>query len=332
MGKFQATQMINMTAEPESLENFIRNFFVTATCENTQGLLFGNNSFYVFFRFYQMLYERLLKAKQMAQDSFRKPAPNNTQKMMSHKLVSKPKKGFSNAEEKYSHYLNNMLRPLVEGDLDFAKYEDTCRELFGISSYILFTMDRLLKVLVKQIFSIFLEETSSKLAALMIQYQDVQESIYHTNALSITGEERCFKFIYKLPEGKFTIQVLDSELKPNTTVLESPKEKNSSKPVAEPPRNSVQPEQSETIDVQKHNVFLLRNQAKTAASSLLTKPVVSYNGLECKVCNSTYRLFYVEETEDYFYRVGQLARAGKRNMQKQIDHMHKWIDNRLSLP
>lgn len=55
------------------------------------------------------------------------------------------------------------------------------------------------------------------------------------------------------------------------------------------------------------------------------------NGLECKICSSTYKLFYVEETEDYFYRVGQLSKAREKRMTKQITKLHNWIDNRLSL-
>jgi hypothetical protein len=36
-----------------------------------------------------------------------------------------------------------------------------------------------------------------------------------------------------------------------------------------------------------------------------------YNGLECRICLSTYRLFYVEHTEDYFYKRSALAKAKK---------------------
>ena len=158
--EFQAERMYNSETEPEKLKNFIqgfiRKFFVNPpedpSSEQPVGLFFGNNSFYVFFRFYQMLFERLLDAKKMAQDSFDNPAPvNATKAMMSSKLTTKPKRTFDTVEAKYEFYLNKMLRPLVEGDMDSSKYEDLCRELFGISSYVLFTMDRLLQVLVKQV-------------------------------------------------------------------------------------------------------------------------------------------------------------------------------------
>ena len=63
----------------------------------------------------------------------------------------------------------------------------------------------------------------------------------------------------------------------------------------------------------------------------MDKPTIANSGLECKVCTSTYRLFYVEETEDFFYRPGQLAKVRNQKMDKKIEHLHKWIDKKLLL-
>mmetsp|Transcript_41164 Transcript_41164/g.63431 ORF Transcript_41164/g.63431 Transcript_41164/m.63431 type:complete len:860 (-) Transcript_41164:67-2646(-) len=333
--EFQAQRMYNSDVEPEKLQNFnsfIRQFFLILDANSTKqplsaGMFFGNNSFYVFFRFYQMLHERLVEAKKMAEESFTKaPAPvNDTKQLMCAKLVTKSKRIFKDTSEKYQFFLEDMLRPVIEGELDPVKYEDLCRELFGISSYVLFTMDRLLQVLVKQILSIFLEDTSSKLFSLhsfeAARSNGFLESIYHTNALNITGEERCFKFNYLLPDGTFTIQVLDS----TTGIVDLPKEK-FSKPTPTD-CNDVQPEQTEPDA--PHSVFLLRNKVKIAKSSLVNKHVVANNGLECKICTKTYRHFYVEETEDYFYRTGQLTRARNKQITAKIERLHKWVDARL---
>ena len=170
--EFQGSRMYSTTGDnPEKLKtfiNFIRKFFLlsntkTTTTENEtqqqqqqQGVFFGNNSFYVFFRFFQMLYDRLLDALQMTKKSFENRENNDhsnlqTKNIMSRKFLLKSKKSFQSIDEKFSFYLNKMLKPLIDGDLDFNKYEDLCRELFGISSFVLFTMDRLLQVLVKQV-------------------------------------------------------------------------------------------------------------------------------------------------------------------------------------
>ncbi len=41
------------------------------------------------------------------------------------------------------------------------------------------------------------------------------------------------------------------------------------------------------------------------------------DNLECRICLTTYRLFYVEHTEDYLYRKGALAKAKKCSMLRQ---------------
>ena len=53
------------------------------------------------------------------------------------------------AEEKHSRF-NGMLDQLLEGELESSKFEDECRNLLGASSYVLFTIDKLLEQLVKQ--------------------------------------------------------------------------------------------------------------------------------------------------------------------------------------
>lgn len=71
----------------------------------------------------------------------------------------------------------------------------------------------------------------------------------------------------------------------------------------------------------------MRNSGRNA-----NKRVIANSGLECKICMSTFRLFYVEETEDYFYRVGQLSRArNSRYPAKRKERLIKWINSRLSI-
>ena len=160
----QAQRIYTSTSDPEKLSDFrkfVQNFFVTPSFTKSPsasfGLFFGNNSFYVFFRFYHTLYERLLEAKRLAKESLKNPTPiNNTKIVMCTKLIVKQKKTFKSIDEKYSFFLHNMLKPLIEGDIDANKYEDLCREIFGISSYVLFTMEKLIQVLVKQVSFLFI--------------------------------------------------------------------------------------------------------------------------------------------------------------------------------
>jgi hypothetical protein len=54
------------------------------------------------------------------------------------------------------------------------------------------------------------------------------------------------------------------------------------------------------------------------------------NGLECRICLSTYRLFYVEDTEDSMYRKGALTKArtvvGKRSLEQRKERASRVVD------
>ena len=38
-----------------------------------------------------------------------------------------------------------LTKELIAGNIDVSKYEDDCREMFGINSYVLFTLDKLIQ-------------------------------------------------------------------------------------------------------------------------------------------------------------------------------------------
>jgi len=136
--------------------------------------------------------------------------------------------------------------------------------------------------------------------------------------------------------GRLTIQLMDSLHQPRFMELSFNKEK-----WTRYVEDYTQNEESD-LDVRKRKLFLLRyvacvryasasdastkcsvlilthtrtmpppysNHRQTANNKTLMENVEIENRLECKICLSTYRLFYVEDTEDFFYRKGQLAAA-----------------------
>jgi paired amphipathic helix protein Sin3a len=110
----------------------------------------------------------------------------------------------------------------MEGSLEQSKFEDDCRDMFGISSYILFTIDKLIVHLAKQVcplppcsnLSGEITHDSSLLLQLQILITDDScakllalyayegsrprgslEVIYHSNVLELLPEDdRCFRF------------------------------------------------------------------------------------------------------------------------------------------
>jgi len=68
-------------------------------------------------------------------------------------------------------------------------------------------------------------------------------------------------------------------------------------------------------------VLYFRSQRKGANPKAMENVIIQ-NRLECKICLSTYRLFYVEDTEDFFYRRRGSPRY--RPNPKQIEKFRKW--------
>lgn len=268
-------------------------------------IFFGNKAFYCFFRLYQIMYDRLTAAKEMEKTS--------DKKKWAASVLAPPKDMFPTAadgekKDPYQHLITSIYA-LLEGSLEQGKFEDDCRDMFGISSYILFTIDKLIMQLAKQLQILITDDSCAKLLALYA-YEGSRprgslEVIYHSNVLELLPEDdRCFRFEFSQESCDFTIQLLDSSDKPRFVDLSFDKDK-----WAEYVENYVQSDKSQ-LDVRKHQVFLLRNQRKWAERGLNPMENVAVsNGLECKICLTTYRLFYVQDTHDFFYRRGSLAKA-----------------------
>ena len=54
------------------------------------------------------------------------------------------------ASEFYPTFLD-IVRNLLDGNIDGCQYEDTLREMFGIHAYIVFTLDKVVQNCVRQV-------------------------------------------------------------------------------------------------------------------------------------------------------------------------------------
>ena len=118
-------------------------------------LFLGSHAYYVFFRLHAFLYDRLLTAKTLAHKARRN---------------SSKKKLPATAEERHARFCL-ILDQLVESELESSKFEDECRNLLGASSYVLFTIDKLIEQLVKQTVALLSSDNSLKILSLY-QYEN----------------------------------------------------------------------------------------------------------------------------------------------------------------
>ena len=123
-------------------------------------LFFCSNAYYVFFRLHQFLYDRLHTAKSLAFKARR---------------VSSKKKVPSSGEERWLRF-NALLDEFVRGEeagkereRGESRFEDECRNLLGASSYVLFTLDKLVHQLIKQVIALLNSEISMQLLLLYAQ-------------------------------------------------------------------------------------------------------------------------------------------------------------------
>lgn len=53
-------------------------------------------------------------------------------------------------DEYYTYFLD-MVKSLLDGNLEASQFEDIMREMFGIHAYISFTMDKVVQNIVRQV-------------------------------------------------------------------------------------------------------------------------------------------------------------------------------------
>ena len=110
--------------------------------EEAYTLFFTNQNWYLFLRLHAILCERLLKIYERSQIIAAEEAiyKSSRSESTATALKLKPKSDIK-IEDYYPTFLD-MLKNVLDGNMDASNYEDTLREMFGIHAYIAFTLDR----------------------------------------------------------------------------------------------------------------------------------------------------------------------------------------------
>ncbi|XP_064987588.1 paired amphipathic helix protein Sin3-like 4 isoform X5 [Musa acuminata AAA Group] len=252
----------------------------------------------------ETLYERILSAKTNSSAS--------EKKWKSSKDTSPP------------DLFMSALFNLLDGSADNTKFEDDCRGIIGTQSYVLFTMDKLIYKIVKQLQAIASDETDNKLLQLYLYEKSRQtgrsfDLVYHENAC-VLHDESIYRFEFFLQTSDVTqlsIQLLEhGHVNPEAAAV------------------SVDPSFSSylysdflsSVLVRKgaQGVFLGRNKRKYGDDnehSVVDKAmdgIQVINGLECKISSCSSKVSYVLDTEDILFR----ARNKRRCSGGTICHDH----------
>lgn len=252
-------------------------------------IFYGNDSFYVLFRLHQTLYERMLSAKMNSSTSERK-----------WKTLKD-----TNPTDRYARFISALYN-LLDGSSDNTKFEDDCRAIIGTQSYVLFTLDKLIYKLVKQLQAIVSDEMDNKLLQLYAYEKSRRpgrfiDLVYHENARVILHDENIYRLECSSNPTHLSIQLMEyGHEKPEVTAVSM-----------DP--NFASYLQNEFLSVvpdrkEMYGVFLGRNKRKYASGDeysaicMAMEGMKIVNGLECKIsCNSS-KVSYVLDTEDFLFR------------------------------
>ncbi|KAH0707948.1 paired amphipathic helix protein Sin3-like 2 [Solanum tuberosum] len=277
-------------------------------------VFYGNETFYVLFRLQQILYERLLSAKLNSASS-----------------ESKWRTGKDTGSIPYDRFMS-ALHSLLDGSAENSKFEDDCRSIIGNQSYVLFTLDKLIYKLVKQLQTVSSDELDCKLLQLY-EYERLRkpekfvDSAYYENAHFLLQEDSIYRFECTSSPTRLSIQLMDDRGDKSEVVA-----------VAVDP-NFAGYLHNDYLSV-KHGkkessaVLLKRNKRKRAdndestALCMAMEHVILVNGLECKMASNSSKISYVLDTEDFFFRQGGKRRkvsAGRLPCayQARVERFHR---------
>uniref|UniRef100_A0A672K1N5 Paired amphipathic helix protein Sin3b n=1 Tax=Sinocyclocheilus grahami TaxID=75366 RepID=A0A672K1N5_SINGR len=302
--------------------------------DGVYNLFFVNNNWYFFLRLHQTLCSRLLKVyRQAERQLLEHRAEQNRERL----LMGEGRREKANdlamelrlkqpseveLEEYYPAFLD-MVRSLLDGNLESTQYEDTLREMFTIHAYIGFTIDKLIQNIVRQlqhlvsdevclqVTELYLAERKRGAAGGNLSSQCVRaawEASYQWKAERVMAEENCFKVMLIQNKGQVTLmmELLDTE----------------------------EAQGDDPLDVQVPPHKLKQVEAMRCRREWHRKMGVETAGnLDCRFKLNTHKMVFVMNSEDYMYRRGALVKARRsqhRVAQAQHEHFEQWHRGWLS--
>ncbi|KAG8654023.1 paired amphipathic helix protein Sin3-like 4 isoform X6 [Manihot esculenta] len=285
--------------------------------EKCSRVFYGNDSFYVLLRLHQTLYERILSAKINSSSAERKWRASND----------------TSPTDLYARFMGALYN-LLDGSSDNTKFEDDCRAIIGTQSYVLFTLDKLIYKLVKQLQTVATDEMDNKLLQLYAYEKSRKpgrfvDVVYHENARVLLHDENIYRIECSSTPTRLSIQLMDfGHDKPEMAAVSM-----------DP--NFVAYLHNEFLSIvpdkkEKPGIFLKRNKNRCASRDecKATEGFQVFNGLECKIaCNSS-KVSYVLDTEDFLFRTKRrrtLQQSSschdQANISRRVQQFHGWLSS-----
>ncbi|MFS8017316.1 putative transcription regulator Others family [Helianthus anomalus] len=281
-------------------------------------VFYGNDNFYILFRLHQVLYDRLLSAKLSSASA------SAEMKWKTSKDTTPP--------DLYSRFMAALYN-LLDGSADNAKFEDDCRAILGNQSYVLFTLDKLIYKLVKQLQIVVGDEMDNKLLQLY-EYEKSRkpekfvDSVYYENAHVLLHDENIYRFQCSSGPSRLTIQLMDDGNEKAEVVAVSMDP--SFAAYVHNEYLSVSTERKQSGILMQRNKRRFSDLDESSAISSVMEGVHMVNGLEYKMSCSSSKISYVLDTEDYFSRVRRKRkspadRLSSSHNKAKVEQFHRFL-------
>ncbi|KAM7015297.1 paired amphipathic helix protein Sin3a-like isoform 5-T6 [Tautogolabrus adspersus] len=206
--------------------------------DEAYNMFYVNNYWYIFLRLHHILCSRLLRIygqaeKQIEEDGRERDWDREVLGLKREKnenpaIQLKMKEPMDvDVEDYYSVFLE-MVRNLLDGNMEPTQYEDSLREMFTIHAYIAFTMDKLIQSIVRQlqhlvtddvcarVTDMYLSESANKATGGTLSTQTSRataEGTYQRKAEQLMSDENCFKLMFIKSRGSISLamELLDTD-------------------------------------------------------------------------------------------------------------------------
>ncbi|KAJ3249630.1 Transcriptional regulatory protein sin3 [Chytriomyces hyalinus] len=356
-----ATADVDMLSDTESVSTKVTSTRVRTSIKREYFPFFCNSSLYVMFRLFEILCARLAKLKELSDEY--QTSPPSFMSVINPTAVSlglqQPDAVESQTPKSKDRYAGLMraVHELFESKIDATEYEDRLRGLFGTTAYLGYTLDKVVSTLVKQIQVVMADPLSNDLLELYLRDRSKhassarQENVYRLNAERLLEDDNLYRLDYHVAPKVLTMQLLtkeDAVLQDSTSVEELwsvyvdqfiQLTGNSNGVGYNDPHAIQLPRRGHAVHFATNNgpVFgsepylrrTLNLDVEHSPGGILNDAIEMRSGLELKICLNTYKMFFVEDTEDYFARRGmkKAGRTAASNAQAK-EKLNAWIEER----
>ncbi|XP_069994313.1 paired amphipathic helix protein Sin3a isoform X4 [Penaeus vannamei] len=190
-------------------------------------LFMCNNNWYLFLRLHQILCCRLTTMYEHAVRIAAEEAKDRKDRKEATAVALRLKPKNEIAVEDYYPALLDMIKNVLDGNLEPTAYEDTLREMFGIHAYTGFTMDKVVTSAVRQLQHLVCDDPPVQCTAMYLSEAKkgaaggplasahrrlAAEQAYQKKSERLLQDENCFKIYTYKRNCRMTIELIDTEI------------------------------------------------------------------------------------------------------------------------